>query len=68
MFLQHSIETFPEAVGKLIVCGGCKKHLPFDECLSISYLARISETQAQVQMSLVCTECILIRVDPEGRA
>jgi hypothetical protein len=67
MLLHHGVDDFPEAIGKTIACGGCNKHLQLPECISIVYLQQIAEGKQQVQMSLVCMECVVTKLEPMGK-
>ena len=67
MLLHHGVEDFPECEGKTIACGGCHKHLQLPECISLVYLQQVGEEKFQVQMSLVCTDCVLSKLEAQGR-
>ena len=66
MLLHHGVVDFPECIGQLVHCGGCKEVFHLDQLISISYLVRINETQAQVHMALLCLSCVTISSKPEG--
>lgn len=67
MLLSHPQQHWPEAAGKKTQCG-CGTVLPAFECLSVSWSTTSKDGSVQVPMQLVCMTCILVKLEPEGRA
>lgn len=68
MLLHHGVADFPEAVGKTVLCGGCSKHLEASESISLVYIQPLPDGRGQVQMSLVCMECVVSKLEAQGNA
>lgn len=67
MLLHNGREVWPEAIGKPVNCQACQEVHTIDECISVSF-SREHEGRIQVPIVLVCMACVLVKVEPLGRA
>lgn len=68
MVLHHGIEDFPECIGQTIPCNaGCGNAFPLSELISVGWLKQISETQAQVHLTLMCVDCVTASIPIGGK-
>lgn len=68
MVLHRGIVDFPECVGQVIPChAGCGNSFPLADMLSVAWLKQISETQAQLHLTLMCVDCVTSSVPIGGK-
>lgn len=66
MVIEHTEQSWPEAVGKAIQCCQCKEFFQSHECLSVATNREVNGL-IQVPMFLVCIPCVTKVAAPEGR-
>lgn len=66
MLLDHGLVVFPEVLGKTMACCGCQESLHPAESICISYTRPTQDGSEQILQFLVCTTCVLKRVESMG--